>query len=156
MGCHLSLVQCQQEGEGWQAVAGALGGAGRGAGGGEPALQYIIYTYIYIYIYMYAWCIYICVYIYTYMYPLLLIQFNIYDYIFRNTIKYLFFVNNILLHIINQNEHIYIYIYICIYNYIEIKKGTNLHNHHSPRRMMYHIYHLQLYLMSNLIYLNDP
>ena len=50
MGCHLSLVQCQQEGEGWQAVAGALGGAGRGAGGGEPALQYIIYTYIYIYV----------------------------------------------------------------------------------------------------------
>ena len=48
MACHLSLVQCQQEGEGWQAVAGALGGAGRGAGGGEPALQYIIYTYIYI------------------------------------------------------------------------------------------------------------
>ena len=48
MACHLSLVQCQQEGEGWQAVAGALGGAGRGAGGGEPALQYIIYTYKYV------------------------------------------------------------------------------------------------------------
>ena len=48
MACHLSLVQCQQEGEGWQAVAGALGGAGRGAGGGEPALQYIMYKYIYV------------------------------------------------------------------------------------------------------------
>ena len=38
----------------------------------------------------------------------------------------------------------------------EIKKGTSLHNGHSPRRVMYHIYHLQLCLMSNSIQLTDP